>query len=829
MLQSRETVFTTGMLAVMAVSLAFPALSGGGWRKAAENPVLGNEKLGTCFDVNVIDAGSAKYNMYFSWRPKKSIALVRSDDGIHWSEPVICLPEDPTSGWEDIVNRSCTLFWNGEYHMWYTGQARGAGYSWIGYAKSKDGVTFTRVSRDPVLIPERPHEGFSVMNPYVMRDEERGVFRMWYSSGETYEPNVLCYAESKDGIRWEKSRINPIFVKGQGNAWDRDRIGGCEVKRLKDGRYVLFYIGYSDIHTARIGAAISPDGIRSWKRLKDNPLVEPTPDGWDADACYKPSVVWDETAGCWRLWYNGRKGGAEYIGMVTRQGYDLEAPPPAPAAPPFTSLIRDETVRGYFDGFSADDEELYPHDIRNADAAKWALTAIPRFECPDKEIEKTYYFRWWTYRKHLRRTGSGWVVTEFLPDVGWAGKYNTISCPLNHHILEGRWLRTPAYLDDYLRFMVTEGTVSGPRAYACAPAWSALERAKVTGDTVSLRALLPAFVRVSEAWEKGWALGEFKAGFKPDRGLYDLPRNNEGTEYALSPDGARPMVNAMMWAELSAVAKLARLAGDEALARRFQTKADTLERTIKTKLWNAEKAFFTALGPDGKLDAVCELHGYAPFYFRMPLDGFDAAWKPLMDERGFFASKGLTFPARDTPGFDVAVNLKKHECLWNGPSWPYATSIALTALYETLQRGGDALPVTRDDFARLLSQYALQQRRLREDGKTVPWIDEDLDPFTGVWLAREIMIGQDKAGIKKLAYRERGKDYNHSTFCDLVIAGLCGIVPQEDGKVSVKPLVPESWEWWCVDGIRYHGRNLTVLFDRDGSRYGKGKGLVVLE
>ena len=324
-------------------------------------------------------------------------------------------------------------------------------------------------------------------------------------------------------------------------------------------------------------------------------------------------------------------------------------------------------------------------------------------------------------------------------------------------------------------------------------------------------------------------MGEFKAGFKPDRGLYDLPRNYEGTEYALSPDGARPMVNAMMWAELSAVAKLARLAGDAALAQRFQTKSETLERTIKTKLWNAEKAFFTALGTDGKLDAVCELHGYAPFYFRMPLDGFGAAWKPLMDERGFFAPKGLTFPARNTPGFDVAVNLKKHECLWNGPSWPYATSVALTALYETLQRDGDGLPVKRDDFVRLLKQYALQQRRLREDGKTVPWIDEDLDPFTGVWLAREIMIGQDKAGIKKLAYRERGKDYNHSTFCDLVIAGLCGIVPQEDGKVSVKPLAPESWEWWCVDGIRYHGRNLTVLFDRDGSRYGKGKGLVVLE
>ena len=43
---------------------------------------------------------------------------------------------------------------------------------------------------------------------------------------------------------------------------------------------------------------------------------------------------------------------------------------------------------------------------------------IPLFECPDEDIERTYYFRWWTYRKHFRKTSVGWVVTEFLPDRG---------------------------------------------------------------------------------------------------------------------------------------------------------------------------------------------------------------------------------------------------------------------------------------------------------------------------------------------------------------------------------------------------------------------------
>ena len=198
-----------------------------------------------------------------------------------------------------------------------------------------------------------------------------------------------------------------------------------------------------------------------------------------------------------------------------------------------------------------------------------------------------------------------------------------------------------------------------------------------------------------------------------------------------------------------------------------------------------------------------------------------------MSEKGFFAPVGLTFPTRDTPGFDVSVDLKRHECLWNGPSWPYATSVALTALYGTLQSGLEA-PVTAADFAKLVKQYAAQQVLKRPDGRTVPWIDENLDPFTGEWIARNHMIAWDREGIRKMAYRERGKDYNHSTFCDLVISGLCGLVPQADGKIVVKPLAPAEWDWWCVDGIRYHGRDVAILFDRDGSRYGKGSGLVVL-
>ncbi len=304
----------------LVVPIYAQSTEGNGWVKYDGNPVFGGPEIGTCFDANVITNGAAKYNMYVSWRPQKCIALTRSDDGVNWSDPIKVLECDEESGWEDDINRSCTLYWKGKYHMWYVGQARG--YSKIGYAVSDDGVHFKRVTKEPVLVPEYPHEGFSVMNPYVIRDKKRGVFRMWYASGETYEPNVICYAESKDGIKWEKSPLNPVLVKGD-DKWEQDRVGGCEVHQLEDGSYVMFYIGYEDIHTARIGAAISKDGISGWRRLAANPLVEPTAGSWDENACYKPTVYYDKQNKRWHLWYNGRRRGDEYIGYVIHEGIEL--------------------------------------------------------------------------------------------------------------------------------------------------------------------------------------------------------------------------------------------------------------------------------------------------------------------------------------------------------------------------------------------------------------------------------------------------------------------------------------------------------------------------
>ena len=283
------------------------------FEKHPANPVYGDEQTGTMFDVYVWQDGG-KYRMDVSWRPEKAVAAAFSSDGLHWTAPKITLPADPDSTWETKINRNCVLHTpDGKYRMWYTGQDGKS--SAIAYAESDDGLEFHRVAENPVITCEYPWEGMSVMNPCVL--PENGVYRMWYAAGETYEPNVIAYAESKDGVHWVK-HPEPIYVCDPKNEYEQNRVGGCQVLKHETLGYLMFYIGYKDIHTACICAACSPDGIGGWKRCRLNPLIVPTEDGWDGDACYKPTAIFDGEG--WRIWYNGRRARFERIGTAYRHG-----------------------------------------------------------------------------------------------------------------------------------------------------------------------------------------------------------------------------------------------------------------------------------------------------------------------------------------------------------------------------------------------------------------------------------------------------------------------------------------------------------------------------
>jgi len=649
----------------------------------------------------------------------------------------------------------------------------------------------------------------------------------------------------------------------------------------------------------------------------------------------------------------------------------------APGAP----VLKTDQFKQYIDDFNTDDEELYANAIPNARAWEFLEANIPFFESPDKELERAYYFRWWTFRKHLKETPDGWVVTEFLPQVPWSGKHNTISCPAGHHFYEGRWLTDSTYLDNYAVFWFRKG--GSPRLYSFWAA-DAINAFNLVKDNKALVVdLLDDLVRNFEGWERDRLTQD---------GLFWQIDDRDGMEVSVGKSGKRATINSYMFGDALAIARIAELAGRKELAEEYRGKAARLRELVEAKLWDPKAQFFKTLqrspyelvvpkssqdgsvpklhwmdkehrgtlewvqysfgkpraidaaavywfddngaigkpaswrilvrrgeewvpvknrndyglalnafnkvafdpvetdairlevqsaknksggilewralgggknhAPEGKVSKsfdirmgrnnmvsalndgegaskegrlvdVRELHGFTPWYFNLPEadKGYEIAWKQLMDPKGFLAPFGPTTAEQRHEGFKISY--EGHGCQWNGPSWPFATAQTLTAMANVLNNyKQDA--ISREDYLKILKIYAGSHHRKLADGRVVSWIDENIDPFTGVWIARKRCEERNAELVAKgepdKVLRERGKDYNHSSFCDLVITGLVGLRPRADNVVEVNPLVPEGeWDWFCLDRISYHGRTLTILWDKSGEKYGRGKGLRVFD
>lgn len=485
--------------------------------------------------------------------------------------------------------------------------------------------------------------------------------------------------------------------------------------------------------------------------------------------------------------------------------------------------------RQYIQRFNSNDEELTIQAVPNEKAEEWLAEEVPYFECPDRLIEEIYYYRWWVFRKHIKNIGERRIITEFLPPVYWSGPYNSINCANGHHIAEARWLKKDRHLaGEYINFWLKgEGLET---SYSSWIADAVYQYALAAGDRRLAIDVLPELIQYYETVEKT-NMTEY--------GLFWSYDDRDAMELSISGSGLRPTLNSYMYGNASAIAEIAEWAGKKETGELYRRKAEILKKRILEILWDDKKHFFKVIPQktrEEKIPDFCfenipaeknvlEEIGYIPWYFSIPGEGYDNAWEYLNREDYFKAPYGITTAERKHP---LYMNAKSpHECQWNGPIWPFATTQTLNSLIRLLQMRKTET-VNKYDFMNQLSSYARSHYRVDESGRRLNWLDENQHPETGIWLSREILKGlgwpEGKGGY------ERGKDYNHSAFCDLVIRGICGVQPAEDNLLIMNPLLPEGlWDYFLLEELPYKGHKITIVYDKDGTKYGKGKGFWVEE
>ncbi|MFH0829347.1 MAG: hypothetical protein V1907_04185 [Candidatus Kerfeldbacteria bacterium] len=220
-------------------------------------------------------SGSPKGSPDFYWNKVGAIGVAFSKDLIHWSKyennPIFTATD--AKSWESEGIFEPSVYFNGDeyggkdaFMMWYGGNAAD-GRMGIGLATSNNGVTWTRYSKNPVLMHSKNSNNFDAYTIEVHSVVKYGNgFVMAYEATDRKFPSrfAIGLASSTNGKTWKKSADNPILQAGPVGSWDSFGVYHPSIV-IDANKIYLYYVGLNSTYTHAIGVA------------EINPTYFPTP------------------------------------------------------------------------------------------------------------------------------------------------------------------------------------------------------------------------------------------------------------------------------------------------------------------------------------------------------------------------------------------------------------------------------------------------------------------------------------------------------------------------------------------------------------------------
>jgi hypothetical protein len=230
--------------AVMEINSSYKIL------EYSSEPVLTLGNLG-CFDDNgvtpssIVDYAGRKYLYYIGWNKRSTVrmslvaGLAVSNDGGKSFERYSRAPvlertnEEPYS----ILTAPYVIIGKGVWRMWYV-----SGIGWVNpdlprynikYAESRDGIHWER--NGTVCIDLKSETENALARPCVIKDSN--LYKMWFAhKGKEYR---LGYAESKDGLKWERKDAEAGIDTSE-SGWDSEMMEYAFVFRHNNRKYMLY-------------------------------------------------------------------------------------------------------------------------------------------------------------------------------------------------------------------------------------------------------------------------------------------------------------------------------------------------------------------------------------------------------------------------------------------------------------------------------------------------------------------------------------------------------------------------------------------------------------
>lgn len=467
-----------------------------------------------------------------------------------------------------------------------------------------------------------------------------------------------------------------------------------------------------------------------------------------------------------------------------------------------------------------------PLDSQVAEYRQWFDENAAFFACSDPTLEKMYQHRLYLLRKNLLDPKIGKLRNKAFSEGRWRSSWypNVISYGAGHQIREARWLRDHTIWSGHLQTFVENLKKNGVTPAQVKPngptdfqytdwisstAWDGF---LVHPDRTFLGDIADRLAANVRGWQKTydgdgdgllwvdshwWTGMEWQPSFFAFSDFKTDPKDRSQPEKREKLD--RIDLTSYNFGNAVAVAKVYREIGKPEKAAEFDNLADKIRKAMLAKMWDErEQFFYSKRNSDGAKADVKEVIGIYPFYFELPPpgQGFERAWSSIVDPEQFWTPWPVASTSKKCKAYSQdhwPTGPGGSGCMWNGPTWPHANSIVLTAMANTLRNYPQPLPVTRERFWELFQSFTKAQ--FFEQKIDYPWTGEFYNGDTGRWKTAE-------------------RDYFHSTWLDILIPEIVGIRPRNDDTLVIDTLLPtDKLDYFILDGQHYRGHDITVVWD----------------
>lgn len=450
------------------------------------------------------------------------------------------------------------------------------------------------------------------------------------------------------------------------------------------------------------------------------------------------------------------------------------------------------------------------------DFNRWFQRNVPELRTDRQEILKAYYYRWFVVYKNTYTPGKiipdHFVKGRAVYESSFGGWYGCpIGLPVGMQVEETKWMKDKTTAREHLEnWERGGGCYQNYIQFTPMAAWHFYE---MNGDRQWLKGGYPVFKRYTFArldlnnprqfpvTTGSWGTGaEYQPSFYQYTHVAWDWRND--VEMAGKTGGELwPLYRldeiVFTIGNVHACERMAEELGEAEEQKAFSRFKMEMLTALKETFWNEERGMF--LDVDVKTGRQCDraacYDSFAPFLWNL-ISGnkYDASIGKLLDDKMFWGMFPITTVEKTCPMFWAdncitgpceASKTTPHSygCCWNGPVWPFADTLALTALGDVARRRREYQKHWLAFFEKYTNLHFLC------GDYSIPDILEhyrysDGTPFSST------------------------HDYFHSGYIDLLMKYWAGIRVENNKKVVFRPFTREAFELKgvVIGGVSYNFR-----------------------